>query len=67
MNIKELVTGDQRVRFTHYKEQNLWYEHDNGFAFPVPISDCGEATFLNEDRAMLFMRYMRKHLELINQ
>ena len=34
----------------------------SGFRFPVPISDAGTATFLAEDRAMLFMRYIRRQI-----
>lgn len=37
------------------------------FEFPVPVSDIGNATFLAEDRAPLFMRYIRKHLELLEE
>jgi hypothetical protein len=36
------------------------------FEFPVPIADVGTATFLAEDKAILFMRYIRKHLELLD-
>jgi hypothetical protein len=28
----------------------------------VPIEEAGTATFLAEDRAILFMRYIRKHM-----
>jgi len=61
--IKDLVGNDQMVRFHHYEWNELWYEHYTGFLFPVPISDTGDATFLNEDRAILFMRWMRKYIK----
>lgn len=32
---------------------------------PVPLSDVGNATFLAEDKALLFMRYIRKHLAVL--
>jgi hypothetical protein len=35
------------------------------FEFPVPIADVGTATFLAEDKAILFMRYIRTHLEML--
>ena len=64
MNIKELVKNN-KVRFLFYRDGNLWYEViEKGYEFPVPISDIGNATFLAEDKAILFMRYIRKHLEL---
>lgn len=55
----------RKVRFVRYRAGNLWYATESGFEFPVPVSDAGEATFLAEDKASLFMRYIRKHLEAI--
>jgi hypothetical protein len=66
-NLKDMVSGGKLVTFTHYFDGNLWYKTEDNFSFPVPISDIGNATFLASDRAMLFMRYIRKHLELINE
>ncbi len=63
--IKDLVKGDKKVRFVRYFDGNLWYRHEEGLDFPVPVSDIGGATFLAEDRAMLFMRYMRKQLQVL--
>ena len=64
--LKEHVMGV--VNFSHYFDGNLWYETSTtNFLFPVPISDIGNAKFLATDRALLFMRYIRKHLELINE
>jgi hypothetical protein len=31
----------------------------------VPIGEVGNATFMAEDKAILFMRYIRMHLEMI--
>jgi len=59
------LVKDQRVHFDFYREGELWYKTDSGFAFPVPISDAGTAVFMSEDKAILFMRYIRKHLENI--
>lgn len=62
-NIKEEVKDNRVVRFTRYRTQNLWYKTESGFEFPVPIEEAGEATFLAEDKAIFFMRYIRKHVE----
>lgn len=62
MNIKEMVAEGRKVRFLRYKLGELWYATENGFEFPVPIGDCGDGTFLAEDKAILFMRYIRKHV-----
>jgi hypothetical protein len=61
-DIKEMVKGDKKVRFTHFRRNELWYVTDCGFAFAVPASDVGDATFNMEERAMLLMRYIRKQL-----
>lgn len=64
--IKQLV--QYGVQFTHYKDGNLWYRvkvYD--FAFPVPIADVGNATFLAEDKGILFMRYIRKQHALVEE
>jgi len=65
MDIKEMVANGKRVKFTRYFDGNLWYVTENGFEFPVPVSDIGNATFAAEDKAMLFMRYIRKHIATV--
>jgi hypothetical protein len=45
----------------------LWYSTECGFKFPVPIEDCGDGTFLPKDKAMMFMRYIRKQIEQTNK
>lgn len=62
-SLKELVSGTT-VRFEEYRKGYLYYSvvgYD--FVFPVPIDDTGDATFAATDKGMLFMRYIRKHLE----
>lgn len=61
------MVKDKTVKFLFYKEGELWYVTECGFEFPVPISDTGTGAFNNEDKAMLFMRWIRKHLELIEE
>lgn len=77
--VKQLVSKGNIVQFVKYLDGNLYYTvltpidvNDFGemlfkptnFIFPVPISDIGNATFLAQDKAILFMRYIRKHLDL---
>ena len=40
---------------------------EDGFEFPVPATDVGSATMLATDKALLFMRYIRKHVDLVTQ
>lgn len=48
------------MTFTHYFDGCLWYQTEFEEAFPVPIEDIGNATFKAIDKALMFMRYMRK-------
>lgn len=61
--IKDMVENGQQVTFVHYRKGELWYTTENGFMFPVPIEDTGDGTFLAKDKAMLFMRYIRKQID----
>ena len=62
--LKDMVSNGKTVSFVKYFDGDLWYKTQCGFEFPVPIKDIGTATFLATDKAMLFMRYIRKHLSL---
>lgn len=63
--IKEMVSDNKKVKFKYYKNYELWYVTETGFEFPVSIDDCGDASFLAEDKAILFMRYIRKHIDML--
>jgi len=67
MDLKEMVRDGKVVRFAFYRDKNLWYRTEDGFEFPVPIDDVGTATFMAEDKAILFMRYIRKQLALVQE
>jgi hypothetical protein len=73
MNIKDVVGGDKKVKFVFYRKGELWYETEScpwataGFKFPVPIGDTGDAAFLAEDRAILFMRYIKAQLKEVEK
>ncbi len=66
-SLKEMVENNQKVTFRFYRDGHLWYSTECGFEFPVPISEAGTATFLAEDRAILFMRYIRKYMEYLEK
>lgn len=62
-DMKKRVTG--KVNFVYYHDGNLWYQCDDGFKFPVPTSDCGSAFFHADDKAIFFMRWIKKHMKTI--
>jgi hypothetical protein len=64
--LKERVKG--RVKFLFYSQGELWYTTtEDGFEFPVPISDTGTGVFKAEDKGIYFMRYIRRHMEMLEQ
>ncbi|MEJ2133344.1 MAG: hypothetical protein P8Y95_17360 [Gammaproteobacteria bacterium] len=65
-DLKTLVKG-KMARFVYYRDKALHYETDDGFLFPVPVEDAGSATFNAEEKAILMMRYIRKHLENVEK
>lgn len=68
MKLADLVRDNKKVRFTFYRDGDLWYETEGKeLTFPVPISDIGGAIFLAEDKAILFMRYMKPHIKLLEE
>jgi len=69
MNLTNMVKGGQKVRISFYSRGSLWYVTESGFEFPVPVGDrteVGNATFLAEDKAIYFMRYIRKHMQFLD-
>lgn len=75
--LKNLLKGNT-VAFFRYRKGYLYYtiadrSGNTGWTcataetpcweFPVPIADCGDATFLATDKAITFMRYIRKAQE----
>jgi hypothetical protein len=80
-DIKEMVRDGKKVRFVRYRKGELIYVTECGFEFPVPVykteivagevvydtSEIGDGVFHFEEKAMLLMRYIRKHIALIEQ
>ncbi len=63
-NIKEMIK-DKQVTFVRYRKGELIYVTECGFEFPVPIEDTGDGIFLAKDKAIIFMRYIRKQIEQV--
>lgn len=60
IDIKRAVSDNRRVLFDFYRAGLLYYTTEFGESFSVPITDVGDATFNNDEKAILLMRYMRK-------
>lgn len=63
INVKEHVSNGKKVTFLFYRSGTLYYKTEKGLIFEVPTSDCGDAVFNSSDKAMLYMRWIRKQLE----
>ena len=61
-----MVNNNKKVKFVSFREGNFIYVTECGFEFPVPLTEIGTATLLAEDKALLFLRYIRKHVETLN-
>lgn len=62
MNIKDIVKDGKRVTFRRIENDNLVYATEDGFEFRVPVEDTGDGVFLSDDKAIIFMRYIRKEI-----
>lgn len=67
MTSLKTLLQDNTVQFHSYRKGYLYYTiedlHAPGaivYEFPVPIADCGDATFLAREKAIVFMRYIRQ-------
>ena len=66
VNLTALVRDNKKVRFKYYRDKEFWYEHEDGMLFPVALSEvdnpASRATLLAEDKAIYFMRWMKKYI-----
>jgi hypothetical protein len=64
----DLVRDNKKVRFSYYRDKEFWYEHEDGLVFPVALSEvdnpASRATLLAEDKAIYFMRWIKKYIEV---
>lgn len=67
--LKDRVSGSVTfVRFVNTEAKHeLWYRCDDGFEFPIPMSDTIGAEFGASDKGMYFMRWIRPHMKLIEE
>ncbi len=66
MKLADLVKGT--VKLVRVESYNLWYRHaEHDFEFPVPVSETNGACFLAEEKGLLFMRWIRPHLKMLEE
>ena len=65
MNIKDIVK-DNIVYFDYYRSGTMYYlvrVNEINYSFPVPLDDVGNASLLRKDKAITYMRWIRKALK----
>jgi len=62
MRIFDMV-NKQNAHFQYFRDNELWYKTDGDFLFPVHTAEVGTATFKRTDKAIFFMRWIRKYKE----
>lgn len=63
-----MVSGGQVAKFVRCKYGVLWYVTECGFEFPIPPADItGEAELVPVEKSMALMKWIRKHIDFINQ
>ncbi len=67
IDIKRAVSENRRVQFDFYRAGFLYYQTEFGELFSVPIDDVGDATFNQNEKAIMLMRYMRKWNEALDE
>ena len=60
--LKDLVAPGMTATFVSARRGDLIYRIGT-FSFAVPMADIGDGEFLPEDKAIFFMRWIRKQLE----
>ena len=60
IDIKRAVSQDRKVQFEFYRNGLFWYKTEFRELFSVPLEELGTAALNREEKALLFMRYMRK-------
>ncbi len=66
MNIKDIVK-DNTVSFEFYRQQHMYYEiccpDGQKYTFPIPLEDVMDASLFAKEKAITYMRYIRKARE----
>ena len=67
MNLKEIVKNPNPCTFQNFRKGHMWYKTACGFEFPISVNpeEIGDAIFNAEEKPMLLMRYIRKHIQIL--
>jgi hypothetical protein len=65
VTIKEHVKEGQQVHFQYFRDGEFWYKTDAGLLFPISLQEAqrGRATFLASDKAIYYMRWIKRYVD----
>lgn len=64
----ELMTRVKgNVNFVKFANSELWYVCEDGFEFPIPLSDTAGAEFAAKDKGLFFMRWIKQHMKMLDE
>lgn len=66
LKIKDMVVG-KTVKFVRFRRGELIFETENGFEFPVRSDEVDDAVLYAEDRAGLYVKYIKRQLKLAKE
>ena len=57
------------VHFQYFRDNEFWYKTDKGLLFPISLEEAqaGRATFLASDKAIYYMRWIKRYIESCQQ
>lgn len=66
LSIKDMVAG-KTVKFVRFRRNELIFETENGFEFPVRADEVDDAVLYAEDKAGLYVKYIKRQLKLAKE
>jgi len=67
LNLKDHVKDKKKVHFKSYRCGILYYETELGLEFEIPVEETGTGTFNAEEKAINFMKWIRKQISVIEK
>jgi hypothetical protein len=66
VRLTDLIKGKRAV-FVEFHGGNLFYEIDGKFRFPVPVDELQGTSVLSEEKASVFMKWVKRSLKQIQE
>lgn len=64
--LKQLIENNNQAYFVSYQQNKLIYKTACGFSFTVPVVDLGDAKINAQEKASVFMKWIKKELDYLS-